>query len=124
MIHRYTYLATVAHYTELKERAENPQLPPRSLPLELAVLMEGMVATIANEAWRPRFWRFRRKRYIWVIDKTIARRRDEHPEWAWNAPIWRPVLMTKEPGLRAFLKRSVGDRMRQAERKARRRGKI
>jgi hypothetical protein len=105
LIHRYTYLATTAHYTEIKERAEFPNLPLRSLPLELAVLMEGLVATLANEAWRPRLWRFRKKRYIWIIDKTIAQRRDEHPEWAWDAPMFRPVLMTKEPGLKAFLAR-------------------
>ena len=106
LIHRYTFLATVSHYTEIKERDEFPHLPPRSLPLELAVLMEGLVATLANEAWRPRLWRFRKKRYIWVIDKMITRRREEHPEWAWDAPMFRPVLMTKEPGLRALLARS------------------
>jgi hypothetical protein len=35
LIHRYTYLAEVAHYTEITERAESPWLPPRTLPLEL-----------------------------------------------------------------------------------------
>ena len=29
LIHRYTYLAEVAHYTEVTKRVENPHFPPR-----------------------------------------------------------------------------------------------
>ena len=107
LIHRYTYLAEVAHYTEVTKRVENPHFPPRSLPLELAVLLEGVVATIANEAWRPRLWRFRKKRFLWVIDQTIRARRVEHPEWSWNATLFRPALMATEPGMKAALRRAI-----------------
>lgn len=103
VIHRYTFLATVAHYQEIREQGQN--LPPRTLPLELALLLEGAVITIANEAWRPRLWQFRRKRFIWVLDKNIAAREAEHPEWAWNVTLYRPRLMTKEPGIRGRVHR-------------------
>lgn len=114
LIFRYSYLATVARYQELRERAELPDLPPRTLPLELAALLEGVLATIANEAWRPRFWRFRRKRHIWVLDKVIARRQAEHPDWAWNVTLFRPGLMTSEPGIRAATKRVLARRRKPA----------
>jgi hypothetical protein len=107
LIHRYTYLAEVAHYAEIVQKGETDWLPPRTLPLELAALLESVVVMIANEAWRPRFWWARKKRYIWVIDKTIAKRRAEHPDWSWNAVLFKPRLMTKEPGLRAALKRGT-----------------
>jgi hypothetical protein len=48
LIHRCTYLAQVAHYTEIGERREHDWLRPRTLPLELAALLEGAVAAIAN----------------------------------------------------------------------------
>ena len=114
LIHRYTYLATVAHYQEIRERAEMPDLPARSLPLEMAALLEGVVATIANEAWRPRFWRFRRQRFVWVLDKILAQRQAEHPDWAWDVTLFKPKPMTREPGIRAAVKRRVGWQSKQA----------
>ena len=57
LIHRYTYLAEVAHYAEIVQKGETDWLPPRTLPIELATLLESVVVMIANEAWRPRFWR-------------------------------------------------------------------
>jgi hypothetical protein len=108
LILRYTYLANVAHYQEISERAALPDLPARSLPLGLAALLESVLAVIANEAWRPRFWRFRRKRYIWVLDKMTARRQAEHPDWAWNVTPFKPRLMTREPGIKAAVKRRTG----------------
>jgi hypothetical protein len=113
MIHRYTYLATVARYQEIREKADSPDLPPRTLPLELAALLEGVVVTISNEAWRPRFWRLRRKRFIWVLDQHIRKRAVEHPDWAWNVTLFRPRFMTKEPGVKAVLKRRMDKLMHQ-----------
>jgi hypothetical protein len=104
LIRRYTYLAQVAHFTEMAERREHDWLPPRTLPAELALLLEGTVVTITHDAWRPRLWRFRRKQFLWVLDKTIERRRAEHPEWSWTSVLFTPRLMTKQPGLRAALK--------------------
>jgi hypothetical protein len=112
LILRYTYLAMVARYTEIAERAENPHLPPRTLPLDLAMLIESVVVKIADGVWQPWIWRFRKKHYIWALDKMITRGRDQRPEWSWNATIFRPALMTKEPGMRAGLTRSIGKRVR------------
>jgi len=45
------YPAEVAHYTEIAEKARIHTFRHGPLPLELAVLLEGVVATIANEAF-------------------------------------------------------------------------
>lgn len=107
LIDRYKYLATVAHYQEIRERDADPGLPLRTLPLDLAALLEGTVAMIANEAWRPRFWRFRKKRIVWVVDKAIESCQLRHPEWAWNVTLLKPKPIAQEPGPKAAVRRRL-----------------
>jgi hypothetical protein len=104
---RYTYLAQVARLAEIVTLRQFPDVPPRSLPVKLSALMEIVVTILANEAWRPRFWRFRRKRNIWVIDQMITSQRAERPNWSWDAVMIKPRLMTQRPGLEAAVERGL-----------------
>lgn len=109
LVQRYIYIAEVAHYTEIWWRKDCeqrgfPQMSPRSLPLDLAELVDRTILILVTHLWHPWSWRFRRKRSVWFIDRMISRAEEIHPNWTWNPTILRPVWIEREPGLRGVIR--------------------
>jgi hypothetical protein len=103
---RYAWLAEVAHYTELNWRQTNPSAPERSLPLDLALLLDITIHLTVLPMWKSIFRGRRWKSSIWQIDQATKRVRKRHPDWSWQAPMLSPVRLSKEPGLAARILRS------------------
>ena len=105
MVLRYAYLAEVAHYTEMSERNQNESLPPRSLPVELARLLESVVQELSVYLWHPWRSRFKAKRRIWALDTLVEQMKNHQPDWSWNVTLYRPRPHLREPGLKGALNR-------------------
>ena len=102
LIERYVYIATVAHYTELQERQRNPGYPPRTLPLELANVVEYTLLRIIHELWAP-WYRHRAGRSKWAIDNLTRQALRRNPGWAWNTALTVPNRVAREPGVVAWV---------------------
>ena len=107
IVRRYVYLAEVAHYTQLAKEKIEPGYPPRGLPIDLAVLVESTIAILVEHLWNPWSKRHLVKHGAWAIDQAIETNRRAHPDFVWRVQLlrWQPI--TKEPGVRGFIRRLI-----------------
>ena len=105
IVARYSYLANVAHYTQLAKEKANPGYPPRGLPYDLAALVDLTIGVLIEHLWHPVSKKRHVKRGIWLIDRAIERTKEKHPDFAWNVQIFTSRTVTREPGLRGVIHR-------------------